>query len=41
MRAALMRDKKKAAGTVKFALPVRVGEVRVGVTVDPARVAAL
>jgi 3-dehydroquinate synthase len=41
MRDALMRDKKKAAGTVKFALPVRVGEVRVGVTVDPARVAAL
>jgi 3-dehydroquinate synthetase len=41
MREALMRDKKKAGGSVKFALPVRIGEVRVGVAVDPARVAAL
>ncbi len=41
MGEALMRDKKKAGGSVKFALPVRIGEVRVGVAVDPARVAAL
>lgn len=27
-------DKKKAAGVVKFALPVKVGEVKVGVAVD-------
>jgi len=36
MRAALRRDKKKAAGAVRFALPVRIGDVRVGVAVDPA-----
>lgn len=41
MRDALMRDKKKTAGTVKFALPIRVGEVRTGVVVEPERVAAL
>jgi shikimate kinase/3-dehydroquinate synthase len=41
MREALMRDKKKAGGQVRFALPVKVGEVRVGVTVDPALVAEL
>ncbi len=33
---ALMLDKKRAGGLVRFALPVRVGEARVGVTVDPA-----
>lgn len=41
MQEALMRDKKKIGGRVKFALPVRIGEVRVGVAVDSARVAAL
>ncbi|OQY30916.1 MAG: 3-dehydroquinate synthase [Anaerolineaceae bacterium 4572_5.2] len=30
---ALQRDKKKSGGVVRFALPVRVGEVRVGVEV--------
>jgi 3-dehydroquinate synthetase len=27
-------DKKKASGVVKFALPVRIGEVKVGVAVN-------
>jgi 3-dehydroquinate synthetase len=31
---AMMRDKKKAAGIVKFALPVSIGDVRVGVEID-------
>jgi shikimate kinase/3-dehydroquinate synthase len=31
---AMARDKKKAGGVVKFALPVAIGEVRVGVEVD-------
>lgn len=31
---AVQLDKKKAAGQVRFALPVRVGEVRVGVVVE-------
>jgi len=31
---AMARDKKKAGGVVKFALPVSIGEVRVGVEVD-------
>ncbi len=33
IRQAMRVDKKKAGGTVRFALPVRVGEVRVGVSV--------
>jgi len=32
-------DKKKADGKVRFALPVRLGEVRTGVTVDDALLA--
>ena len=32
--AAMRLDKKKAAGVVKFALPIKVGEVRVGVPVE-------
>jgi len=32
----LMRDKKKAGGVVKFALPVEMGKVITGVEVDPA-----
>jgi 3-dehydroquinate synthase len=31
---AMRVDKKKAAGVVKFALPVKIGEVKVGVAVD-------
>ena len=31
---AMKVDKKKAAGVVKFALPVKIGEVKVGVAVD-------
>ncbi len=31
---AMRLDKKKAAGVVRFALPVRIGEVRVGVEVE-------
>jgi len=31
---AMKMDKKKAAGVVRFALPVRIGEVRVGVDVE-------
>ncbi len=27
-------DKKKAAGVVRFALPVKIGEVKVGVEVN-------
>ena len=27
-------DKKKTSGVVKFALPVRIGEVKVGVAVN-------
>ncbi len=34
VREAMMLDKKKAGGKVRFALPVRIGEVRTGVTVD-------
>ncbi len=37
--AAMSLDKKKANGQVRFALPVRIGEVRVGVTIDAARLA--
>ena len=32
--AAIQMDKKKAAGKVRFALPVRIGEVRTGVEID-------
>ena len=35
--AAMRRDKKKADGVVKFALPVRIGEVRVGVEIKDWR----
>lgn len=31
---AMMRDKKKAGGVVKFALPAAIGDVRVGIEVD-------
>lgn len=31
---AMKMDKKKAAGVVRFALPVRIGEVRVGVEIE-------
>jgi 3-dehydroquinate synthetase len=31
---AMRMDKKKAAGVVRFALPVKIGEVRVGVEVE-------
>ncbi len=41
MREALTRDKKKAGGAVRFALPIKVGEVKVGVTVDSALIAEL
>lgn len=34
--AALQLDKKRAGGIVRFALPTRIGDVRVGVAVDPA-----
>ena len=34
--AAMQRDKKRADGVVRFALPVRIGEVRTGVTVEPS-----
>ena len=32
--AAMQMDKKKAAGKVRFALPVKIGEVRTGVEID-------
>jgi 3-dehydroquinate synthase len=31
---AMKRDKKKSAGLVRFALPVKIGEVKVGIEVD-------
>jgi 3-dehydroquinate synthetase len=31
---AMKMDKKKAAGVVRFALPVRIGEVKVGVEIE-------
>jgi 3-dehydroquinate synthetase len=31
---AMQLDKKRSVGKVRFALPVRVGDVRVGITVD-------
>ncbi len=37
--AAMTLDKKKSGGKVRFALPVRLGEVRTGVTVDDALLA--
>lgn len=39
--AAMQHDKKKAAGQVRFALPVRIGEVRVGIVIEdwPERLA--
>jgi shikimate kinase / 3-dehydroquinate synthase len=36
--AALRLDKKRQAGTVRFALPIRIGEVRYGVEVEQALV---
>jgi 3-dehydroquinate synthase len=36
---AIQLDKKRAGGVVRFALPVRIGEVRTGVAVDPALLA--
>jgi hypothetical protein len=30
-------DKKRAGGSVRFALPVRVGEVRVGIEIGDLR----
>ena len=39
MQAAMTLDKKKSGGKVRFALPVRIGEVRTGVTVDDALLA--
>jgi 3-dehydroquinate synthase len=38
--AAIRLDKKRVAGTVRFALPVHIGEVRTGVTVAEAIVTA-
>jgi 3-dehydroquinate synthase len=35
--AAMTRDKKKAGGVVRFALPVAIGDVRVGIEVDDWR----
>jgi 3-dehydroquinate synthetase len=32
--AAMMRDKKKARGIVKFSLPAAIGDVRVGIEVS-------
>jgi 3-dehydroquinate synthase len=34
VQAAMTLDKKKAGGKVRFALPVRIGEVRTGVAID-------
>ena len=31
---AMQMDKKKAKGVVKFALPVKLGEVKVGVVIE-------
>jgi len=31
---AMRRDKKTASGLLKFALPVQIGEVRVGIEVE-------
>ena len=39
MIAAIQLDKKRADGVVRFALPVRIGEVRTGVAVEPALLA--
>jgi 3-dehydroquinate synthase len=38
---AIQHDKKRAGGVVKFALPVRIGEVRTGVTVETALLAEI
>ena len=38
---AMRHDKKKAAGKLRFALPVRVGEVRVGITAPEEEVRAV
>ena len=35
--AAMTRDKKKAGGVVKFALPAAIGDVRVGVEIKDWR----
>ncbi len=39
--AALQHDKKRAGGIVRFALPVRIGEVRTDVAVEPSLLADL
>jgi len=39
VQAAISLDKKKAGGKVRFALPVHLGEVRTGITVDDALLA--
>jgi 3-dehydroquinate synthase len=39
VREAMTLDKKKSGGKVRFALPVRIGEVRTGVVVDDALLA--
>jgi 3-dehydroquinate synthetase len=31
---AMTRDKKKAGGVVKFALPIAIGDVQIGVEID-------
>mgnify|MGYP000895070989 CR=1 FL=1 len=36
LRRALLLDKKNEAGTIRFALPIRIGEIRTRVAVDPA-----
>jgi 3-dehydroquinate synthase len=41
VRAAMAFDKKKSGGTVRFALPSDIGDVRVGVTVDDVRLSAV
>ena len=39
VREAIQLDKKRAGGVVRFALPIRIGEVRTGVAVEPALLA--
>jgi len=36
---AIQLDKKRAGGVVRFALPIRIGEVRTGIAVEPALLA--
>ncbi|HEY9075595.1 MAG TPA: 3-dehydroquinate synthase [Anaerolineaceae bacterium] len=39
--ASMNRDKKKSGGKVKFALPVKIGEVKYGIEIDEDRVKAV